>query len=83
MEPTLRGGYAVLIDPRAAIAINDIVLALHPYKESVKILKRISEIDTHGSYILIGDNAPESTDSRTFGLILPKNILGKAVCRLK
>ncbi|MEP6847790.1 MAG: nickel-type superoxide dismutase maturation protease [Acidobacteriota bacterium] len=83
MKPTLSEGDAILIVPRSQIEINDIVLAHHPYKESVKILKRVSQINDNGSYILLGDNESESTDSRTFGPILPKEILGKAVCRLK
>jgi len=83
MEPTLLDGDAVLIDPRATIMGGDIVLANHPYKQSVKILKRINKINADGSCDLAGDNEAESTDSRTFGPILSKDILGKAVCRLK
>ena len=83
MAPTLLDGHSVLIDPRARIEAGDIVLARHPYKQSVKILKRIDKINTDGSYELAGDNEAESTDSRTFGPILSKDILGKAVCRLE
>lgn len=83
MLPTLKASDAVLIDPGAAFSTGDIVLAQHPYKKSVKILKRIGEISPEGKYVLIGDNAGESTDSRTFGEIQKKDILGKVVCRLK
>jgi nickel-type superoxide dismutase maturation protease len=83
MAPTLLDGQAVLIDPRARIGAGDIVLARHPYKQSVKILKRIDRINTDGSCELAGDNEAESTDSRTFGPISSKDILGKVVCRLK
>jgi len=83
MAPTLLDGDAVLIDPRATILAGDIALAKHPYKQSVKILKRIDKINTDGSFELTGDNEVESTDSRTFGPILSKDILGKVVCRLK
>ncbi len=83
MLPNLKDGDAVLINPTAKPEKDDIVLAQHPFKQSVKILKRVGEIDANGNYILVGDNSTESTDSRSFGAILPKNILGKAVCRLK
>ena len=83
MAPTLLDGQAVLIDPRGKIKAGDIVLANHPYKQSVKILKRIDKINANGSCELAGDNEAESTDSRTFGPILSKDILGKVVCRLK
>ena len=83
MLPVLKAGDAILIDPRAAFSAGDIVLAQHPYKKSVKILKRIGGISPEGKCTLIGDNAGESTDSRTFGEIQKKDILGKVVCRLK
>jgi nickel-type superoxide dismutase maturation protease len=83
MLPNLKNGDGILIDPDAPIAVGDIILAKHPFKKSVKILKRIAEIDQNGNYFLVGDNPAESTDSRTFGALSAKHILGKAVCRLK
>ena len=83
MLPTLKIGDAVLIAPKAKPTVGDIVLAQHPFKQSVKILKRIGEIDAQGNYFIVGDNPAESTDSRTFGAVSVKNILGKAVSRLK
>jgi len=82
MAPALSDGDTVLIDPRAAIAVGDIVLADHPYKSSVTILKRVSGIETDGRVSLIGDNDTESTDSRTFGPISIKSIVGRVECRL-
>lgn len=83
MLPTLKSGDAILIDADAKIAVGDIIFAKHPFKKSVKLLKRIEEIDQNGNYFLVGDNPSESTDSRTFGALSPKHLLGKAVCRLK
>ncbi len=83
MLPTLKDGDAILIDADAKIAVGDIILTKHPFKKSVKLVKRLSEIDQNGNYFLVGDNPPESTDSRTFGALSPKHLLGKAVCRLK
>ena len=83
MLPGLKDGDVVLVDPYAAPRIGDVVLARHPFKKSVQIIKRIKEISPEGRYFLVGDNAGESTDSRTFGAIPAKDVLGKAVCRLK
>lgn len=83
MLPTLKDGDTVMVDPKATAVVGDIVLAKHPYKSSVKMLKRVSAIDENGRYELVGDNPDESTDSRTFGSISIEYIHGKAVCRLK
>ena len=76
MLPTLKDGDIVSVNSNAKPAKNIIVLANHPYKQSVKIIKRISKIDENGNCFLLGDNPTESTDSRTFGVISPKNVLG-------
>lgn len=83
MLPALKDGDAVLLNPKAKIATGDIVLANHPFKKSVKILKRVKEFDKKGDLILTGDNPAESTDSRTFGSVPLKCLIGKATCRLK
>jgi nickel-type superoxide dismutase maturation protease len=83
MLPTLKNGDAVLINPQAKLKQGDIVLANHPYKKNVKILKRIKEFTKNGDLFLIGDNADKSTDSRTFGAVPLKCVLGKVACRLK
>ena len=82
MLPTLKDGDAVMIIPTKSIERGDVVLADHPYKSSVKILKRVSGIDREGRYSLTGDNPAESTDSRTFGSLSIEYIQGKAVCRV-
>lgn len=83
MSPTLSSGDAVLIDPNAEAKIGDMVLVNHPYKTSVTILKRVSEIGANGNLMLTGDNPAESTDSRTFGAVSIECLIGKVVCRLK
>jgi nickel-type superoxide dismutase maturation protease len=82
MQPTLNNDDVVLIEPTTIVAVGDIVLAQHPYKQSVKMLKRVERIDENGRFSLVGDNPPESTDSRTFGTVSIEYIYGKAVCRL-
>ena len=82
MEPTLNNNDVVLIEATTNVAVGDIVLAQHPYKRSVKMLKRVEKIDENGRFSLVGDNPNESTDSRTFGTVSIEYIYGKAVCRL-
>ena len=44
MLPALKAGDLVLVNPRAEFAVGEIVIARHPFKKSVKIIKRIAEI---------------------------------------
>ncbi len=83
MKPTLADGDIVLLSPSKEFRTGDIVLARHPFKQSVKILKRIESIMSNGNYFLAGDDPAESTDSRSFGAIHAKDIIGKVVCLLK
>lgn len=82
MLPVLRHGEEVLVREKARIAVGDIVIARHPFKESVEMAKRITGIDANGKYFLVGDNSEESTDSRSFGPVPEGCILGKVVYRL-
>jgi nickel-type superoxide dismutase maturation protease len=84
MSPTLSDGDAVLIKTtRKEIAIGDIILARHPFKQNAKLIKRIRDLDFRNGAFLIGDNEDESTDSRSFGRIPYRDILGTVTCRLK
>ncbi len=78
MSPTLKEGDLVLVDPHARLGIGDIVVARHPFKQSVDIVKRIAEILPGERYILLSDNPDDGADSRQFGAIPAKDILGKA-----
>lgn len=76
MLPTLANGDKVLVDPKSSIEIGDIVLAKHPYRLDVRIIKRVTEVAKDGRLTLAGDNPAESTDSRTFGTVSRSNIIG-------
>ncbi len=82
MLPTLKNGEEVLVKTGKILQIGDIVVANHPFKQSVIIIKRIEKISTSGKLFLVGDNPSESTDSRNFGEISAEEIIGKVVCRL-
>jgi len=83
MLPSFRHGELVFLDPRAYRStpprVGDVVVARHPYRRGVTILKRISLVGDDGSCELRGDNPSESTDSRSFGWIPRARILGRVV----
>ncbi len=83
MSPTVRDGDVVMIVRQRSFEPGDLVLAKHPYKQSVNMLKRVTAIDGNGRLSLAGDNPDESSDSRLFGTVPIEYILGKVVCRLK
>ena len=83
MTPTLADGDKVLVDAKGYIAVGDVVLAKHPYKSDVKVVKRVSEIAGDGRLTLSGDNPTESTDSRAFGTVSLESIIGKVTSILK
>ncbi len=84
MYPTYRDGdeVEVDIDAYADGALpdpGDIVLATHPFKRGVHIVKRVRELTAEGRVFLVGDASVESSDSRSFGALRPEQILGKVV----
>ena len=83
MAPLLKSGDVVLVDPRAPIEPGDVVLARHPFRSSVRMLKRLISVEPDGRLYLAGDNPSESSDSRSFGTVSSADLLGKVVARLK
>lgn len=83
MRPALHDGDLVLVDLKSeGFAIGDVVYVRHPFKMSVRMIKRIAEITDCG-FTLLGDNPSASTDSRTLGLISKSEILGKVTAILR
>ncbi len=83
MIPTLRPGEEVLADPyayrRAPPGSGDIVVALHPYKSQLKVIKRVATVLDNGHSQLIGDNPEASTD---FQAVPPEKILGRVTSKI-
>lgn len=86
MRPTLEPGDHVLVDPRAyrrrPPRIGDVVLARHPYRRGVEVVKRLGATLPDGRLLLAGDNPEESTDSRAFGAVPIDRLRGRVVLRL-
>lgn len=80
MVPTLYPGDEVLVNRRAYFscspAVGDLVVAVHPDRPALKMIKRVDAIASN-TCILLGDNPDASTDSRTFGAVPCSHLLGK------
>jgi len=88
MRPSLEPGDRVLVDRsayRAGTPVQgDVVVCLHPYVESCKLIKRVADkpVDAQDEgYWLLGDSATDSTDSRAFGPIRETRLIGKVAWR--
>ena len=83
MAPALPEGAVVLVDRRALRRRlprpGEIVLARHPYRPDLQLLKRVETLHADGRCFLVGDAPGESTDSRSFGALAPAALLGVAV----
>jgi signal peptidase I len=81
MSPTLHTGDIVLVNRLAFLFrdphINDIVAVKDPRDQKI-LIKRITNI-VDGRYFVTGDNKLHSTDSRKFGMLEKKDIVGKVI----
>ena len=86
MEPSLMAGGFVLVNPRAYARRRprrgDVVLARHPFRTDVRLIKRVADFSREGRVALTGDRAEASTDSRDFGSVAVSDLMGRVVLRL-
>ena len=84
MLPALSPGERVLFDRLAyrldGPRLGDVVLARHPAPPGVRLIKRVAEQEglAPDEFWLLGDNAEESTDSRTLGPFSREDIRARA-----
>ncbi|TLZ83380.1 MAG: nickel-type superoxide dismutase maturation protease [Methanobacteriota archaeon] len=87
MRPELATGDYVLVNRWAyrfrPPAKGDIVVVRDPETPDRFLVKRISDVPDAGQIRLAGDNANRSRDSRTFGPIDLREIVGKVWIRLR
>jgi nickel-type superoxide dismutase maturation protease len=94
MAPALLPGERLMFDRLAYVRnpprAGDVVCVAHPLRPQLRMIKRLAGVpgDTlggrtlgRGEYWLLGDNADESTDSRDFGPVRCRELLGRAWVR--
>lgn len=81
MAPGLRSGdlawWEPFRAPSLAPPVGSVVLARHPYRRDLRMVKRVARVDADGGIYLLGDSPDESTDSRHFGALPPGHLLGR------
>ena len=86
MRPTLEPGDRVFIAParlnQASPAIGSVVVTRHPKRPEVRMIKRLQNVEGDG-LLLLGDNQPESTDSRQLGLIPRDHLIGTVTAYIR
>ena len=78
MEPTLRDGDWLLVDPDARPGMGDVVAATDPTMARL-VIKRIVDIEPDGR-VLLGSDSPDHAGQR-IGPLEPSQILGRAWLR--
>lgn len=86
MRPTLEPGDWLLVDPdayrRRPPRAGELVVAPDPREPGRLLVKRVAALDIDGRVLLAGDARDASTDSRTFGAIDARAVLGRAWFRV-
>jgi len=83
MEPTLSQGQTVLASFIPFLFSKPKVDDIVAFRKGEKMfIKRISKINGE-KYFVSGDNKEDSMDSRRFGWILKKDIVGKVVYKIR
>lgn len=81
MLPLLKPGTTVLAtcQPPSLVEVGDIVIARHPFKTDLSLIKRVQSTFYDGGCYLISDNAtdPTAQDSRSLGVFSPELILAR------
>ncbi len=77
MEPSLREGDRVLLLRTKNMKKGDVVVFAAAGRDCIK---RVASV-TRSSFFVEGDNKAESTDSRHYGAIHKKQVIGKVVWR--
>jgi nickel-type superoxide dismutase maturation protease len=80
MNPALANGDHVFVRPATCAQPGQIVLTQHPFNTNVQLIKRVERTEESGLF-LVGDNPPESTDSRSLGLIPWSRLIGVVTAR--
>ncbi len=82
MAPKLKPGDMVLVNKLSTPGVGDIVVLQNPENKKMFLIKKIQKIHDR-KYFVLGENAKFSTDSRHFGWVEKKGIIGKVFKTIK
>jgi signal peptidase I len=80
MEPTLMSGDRLLVVRRPAPAVGDTVAVRDPSGTGRLLVKRVVRV-VDDQIVVVGDNPRWSTDSRAFGPVARRAVVGRVVYR--
>ncbi len=83
MVPTLKPGDEVLVKPHRYVRSyqeGDCVCFYRPDKPGLLCVKRIQQVFDQSSFEVMGDNKACSTDSRHFGHLPLRCLIGQVIC---
>lgn len=80
MVPTLQPGDRLLVIP-GRVRSGDLVALRDPRDQARVIVKRVDTVDGSGRYLVAGDHRAASTDSRHFGPVERRHLLGRVLYR--
>ncbi|ABI47899.1 nickel-type superoxide dismutase maturation protease [Synechococcus sp. CC9311] len=82
MWPTLKPKDPVIVRPlnqhSEVPPIGAIIVCIHPHQPSCRVIKRLSAV-TDNQLTILGDYPDASTDSRQWGIISRKCLIGEVV----
>ena len=81
MFPAFESGDEILVNRLSYLLCKPRIRDVIVLKKNKFIIKRIAKINNR-KYFVVGDNKKESTDSRDFGWISKKEILGKVIAKI-
>jgi nickel-type superoxide dismutase maturation protease len=81
MLPSLRPRDRVLVWCWSRLGVGDAVVVRDPESRSTLLVKRVNNIATDGSLLVSGDNPNVSRDSRHFGPVPRRLVIGRVIWR--
>jgi signal peptidase I len=85
MRPTLKPGDFVLVNTWAYAwrppSKGELVVLRSPEEPGRFLVKRVATVLASGGVVVVGDNAERSRDSRHFGPVARRNVVGRIVGR--
>jgi nickel-type superoxide dismutase maturation protease len=80
MRPTLEPGDRLLVLAWRRVRAGDLVALADPRDSARTLVKRVGQVDD-ANLTVLGDDPAASTDSRSFGPVPRRTVLGRAVYR--